>query len=100
MAKDCREDAGRFAPRIDRNRCEAKDDCVTVCPYNVFEIAPVDRELRRSLSWLGRLKLLAHGGVQAFAVRAEDCHACGLCVKACPERAIQLLPVSTTGASR
>jgi NAD-dependent dihydropyrimidine dehydrogenase PreA subunit len=42
---------------------------------------------------LGRLKALAHGGKQAFAVSAEACHACGLCVKACPENAIRLVRV-------
>jgi NAD-dependent dihydropyrimidine dehydrogenase PreA subunit len=45
---------------------------------------------RRELGWFARAKLLVHGGRQAFAVRAGDCHACGLCVKACPERAIHL----------
>jgi NAD-dependent dihydropyrimidine dehydrogenase PreA subunit len=27
-------------------------------------------------------------------VRAEACHACGLCVKACPETAIRLVRLS------
>jgi NAD-dependent dihydropyrimidine dehydrogenase PreA subunit len=25
-------------------------------------------------------------------VRADQCHACGLCVAACPEKAIRLVP--------
>ena len=86
---DCRE-AGVLVPLIDRNRCEAKGDCVRVCPYNVFEIAALDAEQRAGLSFVGRIKAFVHGNQQAFAVRPDDCHACGACVKACPEHAIKL----------
>jgi NAD-dependent dihydropyrimidine dehydrogenase PreA subunit len=88
----CADQPGRFTPRIDRNRCEAKADCVSVCPYHVFEIRPLSAEEKRGLSWVGRLKAFAHGNQQAFAVKADECHACGLCVKACPESAIRLVP--------
>jgi NAD-dependent dihydropyrimidine dehydrogenase PreA subunit len=86
---ECKE-AGRVAPVIDRNRCEGKADCIRVCPYDVFEMGTLDGEQRRGLSLLGRLKAFAHGHRQAFVVRGADCHACGLCVAACPERAITL----------
>jgi NAD-dependent dihydropyrimidine dehydrogenase PreA subunit len=86
----CDEAPGRLIPVIDRNRCEAKSDCVSVCPYAVFELRRLTDAERASLSWIGRLKTWAHGGQQAFAVRAESCHACGLCVTACPEKAIKL----------
>ena len=76
---------------IDRNRCEGKQDCVRVCPYDVFEIQVLSAEQKKQLSFKGRLKAWAHGGRQAFAVRAEQCHACGLCVEACPEGAIRLV---------
>ena len=89
-ADRCDDAPGRLRPVIDRNRCEAKEDCVEVCPYEVFEIAKISAEIRRGQSWTGWLKTLAHGGKQAFAVRAEQCHACGLCVEACPEKAIKL----------
>jgi len=92
-ASRCADEPGRFTPKIDRNRCEAKADCVRVCPYHVFEIRPLAADEKRGLSFVGRLKLFAHGGKQAFAVNAEACHACGLCVKACPESAIRLVPV-------
>jgi 4Fe-4S ferredoxin len=92
-APDCKHPAGVFAPVIDRNRCEAKDDCVRVCPYDVFEIASLSAEEKRGLSIVGKLKAWAHGGKQAFAVRAEACRACGLCVEACPEGAIRLARV-------
>ncbi|MGH8504737.1 MAG: 4Fe-4S binding protein [Stenotrophobium sp.] len=32
----------------------------------------------------------AHQWQQAFATREEACHACGLCVTTCPEKAITL----------
>lgn len=87
---DCKHPAGVFAPVVDRSRCEAKDDCVRVCPYDVFEIRQLSADDKRALSLIGRLRSWAHGGKQAFAVRAEDCRACGLCVEACPEAAISL----------
>jgi 4Fe-4S ferredoxin len=90
---DCKQTAGQFAPRIDRNRCEGKEDCVRVCPYGVFEIGTLQPPERARLSLKGRLKAFAHGYQQAFAVHAEACHACGLCVKACPEHAITLVRV-------
>jgi 4Fe-4S ferredoxin len=86
---ECKE-AGLLAPAIDRNRCEGKADCVRVCPYDVFELGVLSREARSGLSFVGRLKAFAHGGRQAFAVRADSCHGCGLCVDACPEHAITL----------
>lgn len=89
----CAPDAGRVEPRIDRSRCEAKSDCVRVCPYHVFDVRALSSDERRDLSFFSRLKLLVHGGKQAFAERAADCHACGLCVKACPENAITLVSI-------
>jgi 4Fe-4S ferredoxin len=90
MPDDCKQEAGIIAPVIDRNRCEGKEDCVRVCPYNVFEMGTLSPEQRKGLSWIGWLKALGHGGRQAFAVHADACHACGLCVTACPEKAIRL----------
>ncbi len=90
---NCKHPAGAFAPVIDRNRCEAKEDCLRVCPYDVFEIAPLSAEDKRALTLVGKLKAWAHGGRQAFAVRASACHGCGRCVEACPEDAIRLARV-------
>ncbi|MEX2207069.1 MAG: ferredoxin family protein [Myxococcota bacterium] len=90
---DCKQEAGVLAPLIDRNRCEAKADCLRVCPYDVFEIAALSAEDKRGLSLVGRLRAWAHGGKQAFATRASACHGCGLCVEACPERAIRLVRI-------
>jgi NAD-dependent dihydropyrimidine dehydrogenase PreA subunit len=90
-ATDCKQAPGIVAPEIDRRRCEGKEDCVEICPYDVFDIRTLTRNERRALPFFARLKAAAHGNRQAFAVRAELCHACGLCVQACPESAIRLV---------
>ena len=89
-AKDACKQANLLQPVIDRNRCEGKEDCLRVCPYNVFEMAQLTAEQRGALSFVGRVKGYFHGYRQAFAVRADQCHACGQCVSACPEKAIKL----------
>jgi len=91
-ASECKGEPGRVAPVVDRNRCEAKEDCVRVCPYDVFEIRSLTHEDRASLSLLGKLKAWAHGNRQAYVVRGADCHACQLCIEACPEKALRLAP--------
>ncbi len=88
-ARECKP-AGLLVPRIDRRRCEGKGDCVEVCPYEVFEVRVLDEAERAGLPFFARLTSRFHGFRQAFAVRAADCHACGLCVSACPEQAIEL----------
>jgi NAD-dependent dihydropyrimidine dehydrogenase PreA subunit len=93
MDAECKGEPGRVAPVVDRNRCEAKADCVKVCPYDVFEIRTLASEDRAGLSLLGRLKAWAHGGRQAYVVRASACHACQLCIEACPEQALRLAPL-------
>ncbi|MGQ0578471.1 MAG: 4Fe-4S dicluster domain-containing protein [Betaproteobacteria bacterium] len=89
-AAQCAQEPGIFRPVIDRNRCEGKEDCVAVCPYQVFSIGTVAPEQRRGLTLIGKLKGYAHKWRQSFALNADACHACGLCVAACPEQAIRL----------
>ena len=85
-----RSPAGTAVPVIDRNRCEGKRDCEEVCPYDVFEVRRLRPEERRGMSLLGTLRSFAHSYQQSVVVRPMDCHACGLCVKSCPEKAITL----------
>ncbi|HKA15386.1 MAG TPA: ferredoxin family protein [Myxococcota bacterium] len=93
MSNDCRGEPGKVAPVVDRNRCEGKEDCVRVCPYDVFEIRALDASDRASLTFVGKLRAWAHGNRQAFVVRPAECHACQLCIDACPENALRLAPV-------
>lgn len=78
-------------PVIDANRCEAKAECVRVCPWQVFELRTLTEADKAALSWSGRLKARFHGNRQAFVVRPDDCHACAKCIAACPEDAIRLV---------
>jgi NAD-dependent dihydropyrimidine dehydrogenase PreA subunit len=89
-AAQCPQEPGIFRPVIDRNRCEGKEDCVAVCPYQVFSMGTLAPEQRRGLTLRGKFKGYAHKWHQSFALNADACHACGLCVTACPEKAISL----------
>jgi NAD-dependent dihydropyrimidine dehydrogenase PreA subunit len=86
----CKQPPGVVSPVIDRSRCEGKESCVSVCPYDVFEVRVLTKFERSALPLLARMKAALHGNRQAFAIRAELCHSCGLCVEACPETAIRL----------
>jgi NAD-dependent dihydropyrimidine dehydrogenase PreA subunit len=45
------------------------------------------------LSIRGKLRTTAHRRMTAYAVRADECYECGKCVTACPEGAIELVPL-------
>ncbi|AUX46518.1 uncharacterized protein SOCE26_080240 [Sorangium cellulosum] len=93
----CRAEPGAFRPVVNRNRCEAKGDCVEVCPYQVFEVARIESADFEALSLRGKLKVLVHGRKTAYTPNAAQCQACGLCVVACPEKAIALVPAPAPG---
>jgi NAD-dependent dihydropyrimidine dehydrogenase PreA subunit len=86
----CAQPAGALRPVIDPNRCEGKAACVAECPYDVFVVHRRERAELPELGLLGTLKWWVHGGLQAEAVRADQCHGCGVCVQVCPESAITL----------
>ena len=88
---ECKQPANVVAPVIDAHRCEGKGDCEEVCPYDVFALRKLTKTELKALPFVPWLKVLAHGGTQGFVVHADQCHACGLCVKACPEHAIRLV---------
>jgi 4Fe-4S ferredoxin len=89
--ESCKAEPGAYRPVVNRARCEAKADCVAVCPYDVFEVRRIDDAAWSALPMLAKLKVWAHGKQSSYAVRADACKACGLCVTACPERAITLV---------
>ncbi|WP_423752829.1 4Fe-4S dicluster domain-containing protein [Burkholderia lata] len=87
---DCKQQPGVIAPVVDLKRCEGKGDCVEVCPEHVFEIRRIDKTDFQGLGLMHRLKLRVHGMKVAYTPNAYACRSCGLCVTACPERAITL----------
>lgn len=89
--EECRAAPARWVPVVDRNRCEGKNDCVAVCPYNVFEVQRIADADFAQLGLLGKLKSIAHGRKTAYTPHADACQACGLCVVACPEDALSLV---------
>ncbi|MDH4200062.1 MAG: ferredoxin family protein [Spirochaetia bacterium] len=88
---DCTQEPGKCIPVINRNKCEGKEDCKEVCPYNVFTIGILPKEDRSILNFVGKIKGYAHGWKQAFVTNGDDCRACMLCVQKCPEKAITLV---------
>ncbi|WP_107314511.1 4Fe-4S dicluster domain-containing protein [Burkholderia metallica] len=89
-AGNCKQPPGVIAPVVDLKRCEGKGDCVAVCPENVFEIRRIDHADYAGLGLMHRVKLRVHGMKVAYTPNAQACRSCGLCVTACPERAITL----------
>ena len=92
----CNAPAGSWTPTIDHARCEAKHDCVDVCPHDVFEVRRIDDKDYAALGLVARLRVSAHRRQTAYTPRADQCQACGLCVVSCPEGAITLVPPAAT----
>ena len=87
---ECKQVPGVYTPVIDRNACEGKGECLRVCPVGVFAVGSLPAPLRTGLSVKGKVKGFVHRWQQALLVNAKGCEACGLCVSACPEKAITL----------
>ena len=91
LTKDnCKDEGGKLIPVVNFNSCEGKGPCIDVCPYDVFEMRTITDEQYSGLSLIGKLKTKVHGREKAVVINGENCHSCGLCVAACPEKAIKL----------
>jgi len=88
--KKCKPNSGILKPVVNLNKCEGKGPCIAVCPFDVFEMRAICDDDYRQLSLMGRIKTKVHGRDKAFVINPDLCHSCGLCVSACPEKAIKL----------
>ena len=79
---------GAHLPIVNRNACEGKCDCVEVCPHEFSRCGAS----RMKIPFRGKLKSHVRGQLSAYISQANLCQACGLCVAACPERAISSIP--------
>jgi len=86
----CSAAPGVWRPVVNRGRCEGKYDCVAVCPYDVFEVRRMDDADFDALGFFARFRSRVHGRMTAYTPNADACRSCGLCVVACPEKAIRL----------
>lgn len=90
IVKDnCDEEGGKLKPIVNFNNCGAKEDCVAVCPYQLFEMQPIGAKDKAELNLKGRIKTFFDKR-KAYLIDPNNCHACGLCIQACPENAIKL----------
>jgi 4Fe-4S ferredoxin len=89
--EECKAAPGTFHPVVDARRCEGKGECAVVCPLDVFQVGRMADEVFDGMPTLSKIKLWVHGRKTAYTPNAEACQACGLCVTACPERAIRLV---------
>jgi 4Fe-4S ferredoxin len=92
----CKQTPGTFQPLIDRNRCEGKGPCVPICPVGVLAVQTLGPDERKGLSLKGKVKGFVHRWQQAAVVKPQACEGCGLCVSACPEKAITLARTTIT----
>lgn len=85
----CSDMEKKLMPVVNFNNCGGKEDCVEVCPYDVFEMRPISDEDKSTLNLKGKIKTFFFKQ-KAYVINPDQCHACGLCVQACPEKAIKL----------
>ncbi|MBX2874966.1 MAG: 4Fe-4S binding protein [Saprospiraceae bacterium] len=87
---NCDETGGKLMPVVNFNNCGAKEDCVAVCPYDLFEMRPITVADKVKLNLKGKIKTFFDKR-KAYLTDSSRCHACGACVQACPEGAIKLM---------
>ncbi len=91
MAEDISCKNNGTMPVVDQSKCEAKGQCVAVCPENVFELRPRTSEEINGLTFMGKFKARIHNNIVGSPLHIDLCKSCGDCVVSCPEKAIRLI---------
>jgi NAD-dependent dihydropyrimidine dehydrogenase PreA subunit len=86
---NCSDVSQKLMPIVNFNNCGGKEDCVVVCPYDVFEMRPISKEDKEKLNLKGKIKTFFFEQ-KAYVTKPDLCHSCGLCIQTCPEKAIKL----------
>lgn len=90
----CKGEWGKVAPVVDSEPMRSEGRLRSRLSLRpIFEIRPLAASDRASLSFIGKIKAWAHAGKQAYVIRPQACHACRLCIEACPEDALRLAPI-------
>jgi NAD-dependent dihydropyrimidine dehydrogenase PreA subunit len=87
---NCDETGGKLMPLINMSKCGGKEDCIPACPYDVLVMRPITPEDRLTLNFKGKIKTFFKPN-KAYVTDPSLCHACGICVQICPEKAIKLV---------
>jgi len=89
------ENMDKLIPHIDYNKCTGRGVCVEVCPEDIFEIRNKSQiefcEDTKTSGFCPEPEFAAKDG-RSYPVNIDDCTACEICVKECPEKAITLIP--------
>jgi ferredoxin len=95
LRSNCDDTAGKLIPVINLCCCGGKEDCVPACPYEVLEMRTITQEDKSTLNFKGKIKTFFNEK-KAYITDPNLCHAYGLCMQVCPERAITLIRNTTT----
>jgi NAD-dependent dihydropyrimidine dehydrogenase PreA subunit len=87
---NCDETGGKLKSLVNMSKCGGKEDCIPACPYDVLEMRPITPEDRLTLNFKGKIKTFFKPN-KAYVTDPSLCHACGICVQICPEKAIKLV---------
>ncbi|WMT51188.1 MAG: 4Fe-4S ferredoxin [Ferroplasma sp.] len=86
MAEDISCKNNGTMPVVDQSKCEAKGQCVAVCPENVFELRPRTSEEINGLTFMGKFKARIHNNIVGSPLHIDLCKSAGIAWFHAPKR--------------